>query len=490
MDNPFSWTSPNSGTNPFSFNSKQHQTDGTISSPVVKPTNSTSSQRNDIQKIPVIKQSRQMLTHHKHDAEIFFEVEPPYVRRKVTSAIPELLPLLQSPHPEFTKHRLLLFNDDGDAVLHHPSLLQYPNDVIIHDPLAHPASLSILKRYTAESYTAYLSSYTSLWNLLTHLMANQETAMCQLPDLILLAAQWLLQSRQPEQTASVWSHLKFYQEIHILPGDKFVKWSLVNCMSRNFRPLKSKLQFRLILLPKFFVEIFGKFGSFQSKKFVAVSAAVDPITIYICLALTCGHHLEESYNFSWKNHIIQNYKFHSFQFNGISIHYPPFKRRDQDVYIPASHAFLIIFKHVQQYYPMWLNEIPIAQTIWNSFASAVSEYLVTYDDTTFPNEAMTHRILRRSYASYLHQLEISAPVLTALLTHNSKKALASYVSQINSSGQDIISSHRFLFHSLKPPAQFMMFINAPAYFTFSGQAKKTKTGDGHQPKISGFLTTS
>ena len=426
----------------------------------------------------------------------FFVEPPPNIQRKVTSILPELLPLIKSCHDGFKFHRYLITLEDGDAALLHPFLLQYPDMSNLSDPIAHPSSISILKRYSSpESYSQYLSSYTSLWNILTHIMASEEFCSLSLSDLFSMAMQWLLQSRQPDQTAVIWSHMTFYKDINILPGDKFIKtWGMIFSMSRNYKPLKTKLQFRLILLPKFFVEIFSKFVSLQNSKYVPVDAAVEPIVIYTCLALTCGHHLEESYQFSWKVHIVQNHKSKSFQYNGICIHYPPFKRRTTDSYIPASQAFLILYDHVKNFYPTWLNEIPAAHILWtssSSFATQISDYLVQYDDQTFPQEAMTHRILRRSYASYLHQLEMSAPALTAVLNHNSKKALASYVSQINMSGQDIISSHMLLFQKLKPPDVWIQFINAPKHFSFTGgTAKKAKFTDGYQPKIAGFLTTS
>ena len=148
----------------------------------------------------------------------------------------------------------------------------------------------------------------------------------------------------------------------------------------------------------------------------------------------------------------------------------PFKHRKQQTELPVSPAFHTLWTHVKSTYPDWFGDFPIAHNLWPTsqhLAAAVTVRLQSCkdEDEIFRgySETLSHRILRRTFASILHHFQCSHKTISTLLNHNSKKAVSSYVSLFHINHMEIIKRNVHLFKQF-PPAEYTNHLNNPALF--------------------------
>jgi len=415
-----------------------------------------------------------------------------FAKRKITSKLPELLPLIASPHPALANyHHLLLYNDE--ECLHHPQMLQWhggQRQEVWSDPTDSHFQHVISKALDSKSYPKYYNTYLSLFNIMTHILSArfQDENFMQPVHALRQAVTWLFMTRAEDQTASMGSHLKWYVQAGALPHIPMFE-DTVKLLARNskFDVDNNVLAFRLVLPPETMLQLCEPILKMQN-----ICAEKKPTThIYIVLALTVGQHLAESYNFVWTNWSPAK----------LRLHWPPFKHRKASCELPVSNMFLKLYAYVGRFYPHWLTDpTPPAHSMWSSqskMGDDIANYLTPYqvNDSIFSsyNEKISHRHLRRSFASILHLFSMSHAVITKLLLHNSKKAVANYIALYHVEHVEFIKHHLPNFEDFMPPGAYVNDVNKPKLFVphvpaFSNN-KKRKTDVPHdQPLISYFVS--
>ena len=406
-------------------------------------------------------------------------------KRKVQSQDPTLLPLLHMPHPAYAQQEFLLLAD-GRPALEHPSLLQYPPDRFqcLNDLQSEPFALLTAKRLTESSYSTYHSTYTNLWYLLTHILSVREDEGFTPYVCLNWAIRWCFQAKQHDQCASVHSHLKHFIDTGIIP-ESCVQMTCLRLLSNNVKMSNSgehNLAYRLLMPPQDVISMYNVIVQPHDN-----NIPPDPVDIYIMLGLLTGQHLAESYNFSWKLY-----------FDGALMTWPPFKHRKEETKLPVSTAFVKLYNFVKHHFPEWFMDTPIAHALWptsSDLATAVTARLQTCkdNDQIFRgySETLSHRILRRTFASILHHFQCSHKTISTLLNHNSKKAVASYVSLLHINHMEIIKKNVHLFKQMLPPAEYTNHLNKPTLFEPAGpKSNKNKPVDMNQPRITAWTSQS
>ena len=241
------------------------------------------------------------------------------------------------------------------------------------------------------------------------------------------------------------------------------------------------LAYRLLMPPQDVISIYNKILNKHDN--------IPPVDIYIILGILTGQHLAESYDFCWKLHYNGQLKMMT---------WPPFKHRKETTELPVSPAFHILYTYVQEKFPTWFGDTPIAHALWSTcsdFAKSVTERLqyCKDEDQIFRgySETLSHRILRRTFASILHHFQCSHKTISTLLNHNSKKAVASYVSLFHINHMEIIKKNVHLFKQMLPPAEYTNHLNKPALFEPAGPKSSTKKAvDMNQPRITTWTSQS
>ena len=443
--------------------------------------------------------------HHSHPLQI---ASPPLVphdtlssfmnkNRKIQSKLPELQLLIAAPHPALVNFQFL-FHFHGMEVLHHPVYLMKGDaqreEVWRSINISH-FKLLINKRFTSESYDKYFNTYLSLWNITTHCLADvSHNFQHENPTLLPLicfrqAVSWLFMTKDPAQTASIGSHFKFFVELGALPSIDLIN-NAANLLARNSKFDKDSniLAYRLVLGPQHMLDIMEPILSMKPLEDFGMDKPA--IHIYIVLALTTGQHLQESFNFMWSN----------YQPHTQTLTWPPFKHRKDYVDLPVSCMFLALYKYVSHFCPHWLiSTAPVAHQLWSTptkLGDDIATCLAPYqsDDPVYANydEKLSHRHLRRSFASILHQFNMSHAVIKSLLTHNSSRAIANYIALYHVEHVEFIKGNRTRFLDFLPPGTYVNDIDKPKLFTpevpaFTNKKRRQDVVPMDQPLISAYV---
>lgn len=464
---------------------QQHQPEQQLqpSTPATPPQLHTTISSMPIQLIP----PQQSDSHQQAEVAPLLPLEkvwsPPH--RKVKAQDAALQPLIMLPHPAYTLQKFLIIYD-GQPAFHHPSLLQYPHDRIqcANDLLGDIFTVMTAKRLTQKSFDKYINTYTNMWYILTHILSVREDEGFKPADCINWAIRWTFQSKQPDQCTSVYSHLIHFIEAGIIPKS-LVQMSHMKLLSHSIKSETHgtpSIAYRLLMPPQALLQIYHHIQD-------DTTLPLLPIEIYILLGIFTGQHLAESYNFCWKLH---------FDEHKSVMTWPAFKHRTEEAHLPVSIAFTKLHDYVKRHFPSWMTDTPIAHALWparSDLSKQTTDRLADckQNDDIFRgySETLSHRVLRRTFASILHHFQCSHKTISHLLNHNSKKAVASYVSLFHVNHMEFIKTHADQFKEMLPPAEYTNTLNKPALFQPalpSGYKKNIVPAD--QPRITSFWAAS
>lgn len=346
-----------------------------------------------------------------------------------------LPPYMAAAHPQSHQTQSI-----GFVELLHPRMIKYPDAATRFDCPAWQLGLASIKE---ESFSAYLSSYVSVWNVYSHILAESEDDSC---NQFVQAVQYVLQHTANNKLASFRSHLHFFEDLGLIPDlrRKLLKRMIQGDATFGDPMDECKVEHRLLLPAEvLYNNIWMPLCNDSEPCFYKIA---------VMLAVTTGHHIGESWLFSFCD-----------QVKGNEILVKPFKfflkGKSCGVWKDASPLFIEFAALILEKFPACYNSPQFFTKKFeseHSFQECMNFYLaglqadLGIDQKREYAEALTHRILRRTFASILHYLEVPADVIIYLLNHNSRKALKDYVSHLSDGDKEFVNKHKAFFSKLIP----------------------------------------
>ena len=343
---------------------------------------------------------------------------------------------MRSPHPTTNIHPELKLTDD--LYLSPPKSMVFP-DAEKQTDLEHlqPFQLGILSLKNKNSYSGYLKDYTNIYNVISHMLCRPDFKEFTGIQIYIKAVQHILSSMQPSQAVSFNTHLKFFEDLCVLPSiQRMLLSRMVKGVSKQFA-LTNDLSNRIYVPPEVIMNLF--------KPLVNSKSVLEDIPFeqfFTMLALATGHHLGESFSFNLIDDV---------RTDTAEIHIKKFKFIKKSVWKPASPLLIQLVNAAVNSGLRVLNHGADPAAIYDAanifgdevkFASAMNNYL---KQLPMPpgflekyNTVITHRILRRSYATILHTLQIPYNALCYVLNHDSRKAVMNYVVKMADSDVEFV----------------------------------------------------
>lgn len=354
--------------------------------------------------------------------------------------------LMKQPHPAVEKQPFL--NIHGFH-LKNPALLQYPaevttqNDLLKITPLQHA-----LRSIKEKSYSPYLGSYTSVYNVCSHLINSTGNTYDTTIDVILDAIHHCLCFIKAESGPAFNSHLKFWVDCTVLP-DLYQVLLIKRMMTatKNFASTQ-QLHKRLYLPPAIMMKLFDPVCGVSMHD-------VDFEQYFVLLSLCTGHHAGESFMFNLSSDIRSESAevlVHAFKFN-TNGNWKPCNQMLLMLCGAAMNSKLkVLDKNIDPADAFAATNLYSSE---NALATAVNNWLaknviLPTDFMKQYSEKLTHRILRRTFASILHVLEWPFKAICYILNHASELAVKNYVVQMSTEDIEFVQNNKEFFMLFVP----------------------------------------
>jgi len=384
---------------------------------------------------------------------------------------------MEAPHPALQHYQWI-----GCHELVHPTYLKHPNksDImqssgdggqLLNSLYKSPPWQLGLASVKEQSYTPYLASFCSIWNVYSWQLMQiaDDTSPIYLPSAevkgqqFILSVQHCLEFIPKDSLAAFRSHIHFYMDLGLLPDLRrsFLKRLLQagsNLALDSSKDLEHRLVFppmvvaRICTQPYFHCKHLAGTLSTATFDFKNDSLSLGPLTqevfldLCVMLGFASGHHCGESYSFCYDQLSLSSH----------TVVIKPFKfyKGTGDEGKIATPLLVAVGSYVQVYYPTVFAHAQPATMFFTSerdFNKAINAHIsgkmvqAGYSTEGF-SEGWTHRILRRTSATIQHYMGLPVDAICYFLNDQTRSASKNYVARLNQDAVDELKANSEFFN--------------------------------------------